>query len=106
MKKLFIAQEDVERYMLATHYVGSTWPKSFLLTLWQHFEVEELAEIEHFLVEQHIEVLQQIPLNTYYDCHLKRISNVKTTNGEIWEYQLAIYQNGLVAMCETKIYVR
>lgn len=106
MKKLFIAQEDVERYMLATHYVGSKWPKSFLLTLWQHFEVEELAEIEHFLVEQHIEVLQQIPLNTYYDCHLKRVSNVKTTNGEIWEYQLAIYQNGLVAMCETKIYVR
>ena len=103
---IFLAYSEVAAYKLATHYRGTSWPKSFLLTLWQSFNVVELVGVEHFLVAQTISILQPIQLEAFCHCSLERIERLKTKTGDIWLYQLEVYQEGLAAICETKIYVR
>ncbi len=107
MKQIYISKKDVASYQQLFHHDNSLFPKTYLLTLWRYFLVDELKEVNHLLVEQLIHSFNDIQLDTYYDVSLSKIDTLEKKQIAFWTYRLSIKKGDvLYAQCDSKIYIQ
>ncbi|MCJ1993752.1 hypothetical protein GYN24_04060 [Lactococcus piscium] len=77
------------------------------MTLWRHFDIVDLTDRTHLLVEQHISYLKDIEFDQSYEISLIRESVLPKETCEFWTYLLTIEKGAeLYATCRSKIYVK
>ncbi|MCJ1979849.1 conserved hypothetical protein [Lactococcus piscium] len=77
------------------------------MTLWRHFDIVDLTDKTHLLVEQHISYLKDIEFDQSYEISLTREAVLPKARCEFWTYLLTIEKGGeLYAHCRSKIYVK
>ncbi|URZ87085.1 hypothetical protein [Floricoccus penangensis] len=106
-KSVRLSSNKISQYKDVVSYNGNDYPKSYFLTLWQEFDLEELNKHEHFLLEQNIGEYSKIIFDREYLLELERVDVVKKANGQIWQYKLSLKEGErLYIEAFTKLYVR
>ncbi|WP_086444149.1 hypothetical protein [Candidatus Enterococcus lemimoniae] len=107
MTKIFIEEKAIEQYKKVVGYIGTDWPKAYLLVFWQAFSTPELHDKEYLLVRQNIQIDKKLTVNQEYECALQRTEIKQKPYGECWTYTLLFfYEKQVMAICESDLYVR
>lgn len=106
-KIVSITRDEMNTYKKLVGYKGEKWPHTFLLTLWRHFDITDLTDKTHLLVEQQISYLRDIEVDQDYEISLIREAILAKETCEFWTYLLTIEKGGeRYASCRSKLYVK
>lgn len=106
-KVILITKQKIVEYQRQLALSESSFPVSFLLTLWQYFDVSKVTSQSHVLLEQSITLHNTLQFEVYYDCYLDLVDVIDKKKAQIWLYQLTVKRKEvLYAQCQTKIYVQ